>query len=102
MVRGLQQFSAWFEKYTDQYVLIGGTAASLAMNAAGVEFRQTKDLDIVKRGRPAGSGNKISTTVRFDSDVIDAFRAGGPGWQTRMNDVLRDWLIKHPVDKENF
>ena len=47
MVRGLQQFSAWFEKYTDQYVLIGGTAESLAMNAAGVEFRQTKDLDIV-------------------------------------------------------
>ena len=34
-------------KYTDQYILIGGTAASLAMNAAGVEFRQTKDLDIV-------------------------------------------------------
>ena len=53
---------------------------------------------LVKRGRPAGSGNKISTSVRFDSDVIDAFRAGGPGWQTRMNDVLRDWLIKHPVD----
>ena len=47
MVRGLQLFSTWFKKYTDQYVLIGGTAASLAMNAAEVEFRQTKDLDIV-------------------------------------------------------
>ena len=47
MVRGLQLFSAWFEKYTDQFILIGGTAASLAMNAAGVEFRHTKDLDIV-------------------------------------------------------
>ena len=47
MVRGLQLFSAWTEKYTDQFILIGGTAASLAMNAAGVEFRQTKDLDIV-------------------------------------------------------
>lgn len=53
---------------------------------------------LVKRGRPLGSSNKISTTVRFDADVLDAFRAGGPGWQTRMNDVLRDWLIKHPVD----
>ena len=53
---------------------------------------------LVKRGRPVGSGNKISTAVSFDSDVIGAFRAGGPGWQTRMNDVLRDWLIKHPVD----
>ena len=53
---------------------------------------------LVKRDRPIGSGNKISTTVRFDADVLDAFRSGGPGWQTRMNDVLRDWLIKHPVD----
>lgn len=45
-------------------------------------------------GRPAGS-NKESTTVRFDRDVLDAFRAGGPGWQTRMNAALRDWLKRH-------
>lgn len=44
-----------------------------------------------KRGRPAGS-SKESTTVRFDRDVLDAFRADGPGWQTRMNAALRDWL----------
>lgn len=44
-----------------------------------------------KRGRPVGS-NKESTTVRFDRDVLDAFRAGGPGWQTRMNAALREWL----------
>jgi uncharacterized protein (DUF4415 family) len=44
-----------------------------------------------KRGRPVGS-NKASTTVRFDRDVLDAFRAAGPGWQTRMNAALRDWL----------
>ena len=48
---------------------------------------------LVKRGRPVGS-NKVSTTVRFAADVIDAFRAGGPGWQTRMNDALRDWLAQ--------
>ncbi len=47
MLRGLQIFSAWFEKFTDQYVLIGGTAASLVMNEARVEFRQTNDFDIV-------------------------------------------------------
>lgn len=46
---------------------------------------------LIKRGRPVGT-TKISTTVRFDSDVIDAFRAEGPGWQTRMNRALRDWL----------
>ncbi|MBF0153629.1 MAG: BrnA antitoxin family protein [Magnetococcales bacterium] len=50
---------------------------------------------LIRRGRPAGSGTKVSTTVRFDADVITAFRATGKGWQTRMNDALRDWLQSH-------
>lgn len=49
----------------------------------------------VRRGRPRGSA-KTSTTVRFDSDVIAAFRATGRGWQSRMNAALRDWLKQHP------
>ena len=48
-----------------------------------------------QRGRPSGS-DKESTTIRFDRDVLAAFRAGGPGWQTRMNAALRDWLKLHP------
>jgi uncharacterized protein (DUF4415 family) len=51
-------------------------------------------------GRPAGSGSKRQLTVRFDADVIDAFKAGGDGWQTRMNDALRDWLREHGTAAE--
>lgn len=47
MVKGLDVFRAWFVDYLDQYILIGGTAASLAMEEAGLEFRATKDLDVV-------------------------------------------------------
>ena len=47
MVRGLDIFQERLAAYVDQYVLIGGTAASLAMEEAGLEFRATKDLDIV-------------------------------------------------------
>lgn len=47
MVRGLDLFREWFAAYADQYLLIGGTAASLAMEDAGLPFRATKDLDIV-------------------------------------------------------
>lgn len=47
MVRGLDIFRSWFAEYADQYVLIGGTAASLTMEEAGLAFRATKDLDIV-------------------------------------------------------
>ena len=46
---------------------------------------------LVQRGRPKGA-DKISTTIRFDADVLAAFKQDGPGWQTRMNQALRDWL----------
>lgn len=47
------------------------------------------------RGRPAESGNKEQVAIRFDKDVLAAFRSAGPGWQTRMNAALRDWLKSH-------
>jgi hypothetical protein len=47
MVNGLDRFQAHFEGYSDRYVLIGGTASSLAMEELGGDFRVTKDLDIV-------------------------------------------------------
>ncbi len=46
------------------------------------------------RGRPAGSGTKQLVTVRIDVNVIDAFKQDGAGWQTRMNDALREWTHK--------
>ncbi len=47
MVKGLDLFRKHFDGYADQFILIGGTAATLAMEQAGLEFRATKDLDIV-------------------------------------------------------
>lgn len=47
MVKGLDVFQGWFAAYANQYVLIGGTAATLTMEEAGLAFRATKDLDIV-------------------------------------------------------
>ncbi|WP_407639222.1 BrnA antitoxin family protein [Caballeronia mineralivorans] len=46
------------------------------------------------RGRPAGS-NKAQMNLRIDLDVIEAYKAQGEGWQTRMNDALRDWAKSH-------
>lgn len=47
MVNGLKHFKKHFAPYMDQYVLIGGTACTVIMQEAGLEFRATKDLDIV-------------------------------------------------------
>ena len=45
-----------------------------------------------KRGRPAGvtsPNSKAQVTLRIDRDTIDRFKAGGPGWQSRINQALR-------------
>jgi hypothetical protein len=47
MVTGLDLFREYFAGYEDRYVLIGGASAALAMQEADLEFRSTKDLDIV-------------------------------------------------------
>jgi uncharacterized protein (DUF4415 family) len=49
-------------------------------------------------GRPVGSvkaAPKVSTTIRLSPDVVQAFRAGGDGWQTRIDAALKDWLQTH-------
>lgn len=56
----------WFEK-ADQYV-------------NGV---------LVKRGRRPLDNPKKAISLRVDADVLDKFKADGPGWQSRMNDALR-------------
>jgi uncharacterized protein (DUF4415 family) len=61
-----------------------------------VVFREeTRIEDLKRRGRPPVGAAKISTTIRFDADVLAAFKAQGEGWQTRMNDALSDWLKSH-------
>lgn len=45
--------------------------------------------------RTKGINRKRSTTIRFDEDVLEAFKSTGPGWQTRMNAALKEWLASH-------
>ena len=49
----------------------------------------------VRRGRPPLTRPKVSTTIRLSPDVIDHFKAGGRGWQTRIDEALRDWIGKN-------
>gem|GEM_PF-6623390 len=38
----------------------------------------------------AAKTRKMSTTIRLDADIMDAFKGTGKGWQTRVNAVLRE------------
>lgn len=41
------------------------------------------------RGRPKAERPKQQITLRLDADIIERFRATGPGWQARINEALR-------------
>jgi len=48
------------------------------------------------RGRPPGA-KKAQMNLRIDLDVIEAYKAQGDGWQTRMNQALREWAQSHDM-----
>lgn len=72
-------------------------AAINAINAgiaADPDTVELTDADIAQlrplRGRPPLARPKAALTMRVDADVLDALKATCPGWQTRINDLLRD------------
>ena len=48
----------------------------------------------VRRGRPAIASPKVSTTIRLSKEVLNHFKADGRGWQTRIDEALREWIGK--------
>lgn len=50
------------------------------------------DLTRRVRGRPPLDAPKRLVSIRLDLEVIERFRATGPGWQSRINELLRKHL----------
>lgn len=48
-----------------------------------------------KRGRPLSTAPKEHVNIRLDADIVQSFRSTGAGWQTRLNNALREWLGMH-------
>ena len=44
---------------------------------------------LVRRGRPPLVAPKQQVTLRLSPEVLDHFKAGGPGWQTRIDETLK-------------
>ena len=45
---------------------------------------------VVRRGRPPLPETRPTLNMRIDADVLVALKATGPGWQTRINALLRE------------
>ena len=59
---------------------------------AAAQNRVIGELIARKRGRPVVGESKTAISLRVPDSVLAAFKATGPGWQTRMTDALTDWL----------
>jgi len=60
-----------------------------APDLSAPEWQQKFAAAKVRRGRPKAEKTKISTTIRLSPEVIEYFKAGGPGWQSRIDEALR-------------
>jgi uncharacterized protein (DUF4415 family) len=50
-----------------------------------------------KVGRPHIESPKVPVKLRLDGAVVEALRATGPGWQTRINDMLKAKISRGKV-----
>ena len=46
-------------------------------------------------GRPRAAITKERISIRLSRDVLESFRATGEGWQTRMDEALKEWIKEH-------
>jgi uncharacterized protein (DUF4415 family) len=66
------------------------------------------DFSEAKRGAVIPQTGKTRITIYIDDDVLETFRsrrdAAGKGYQTIMNEALREYLdkVKQPLDEETL
>lgn len=77
------------------------TDADFALMRPASEFLPKAFLDAMREHRrrqgergPQKAPTKKLVSLRLDHDVLERAKAGGPGWQTRINSILRDALLK--------
>lgn len=59
---------------------------------------------VAAKRKPGQRGPQVAPTkqlvsVRYSAEVLDYFKASGAGWQTRMDDVLKQWVSEQPKRK---
>ena len=65
------------------------------------QFRPVQEvlsIDLLRKAGvrgPQKTPTKDRINIRLSHEVVEYFRASGPGWQGRINEVLREWVKGH-------
>lgn len=57
--------------------------------------KEIMEMKPIRKGRPSTATNKVLLSVRYSPEVVEYFRATGSGWQSRMDEVLKNWVTTH-------
>ena len=72
----------------------------MAMEDPENPFKTEEDWADIRITRHRGAQKtplKKPLAIRLTPDVVDYFKATGKGWQTRINDALKEWITAHPA-----
>jgi len=69
--------------------------AGIIADADTYELSPSETANLRRAGRPLAAITKEQITIRLSRDVTDYFRRSGRGWQTRMNEVLQEYISTH-------
>jgi uncharacterized protein (DUF4415 family) len=83
---------AWVDPITRQNGRTNSERAEIAIG--GHVLRPSQGTLTRPRGRPKKPDAKVRTHIRLSPQVLEYFRATGPGWQARIGEVLRTWVSR--------
>lgn len=72
-------------------------AAHSDPDAQPLTSKQLKEMVPLRtlRGRPKSDNKKLLVSVRYSPEVVAYFKSTGEGWQSRMDEALREYVEQH-------
>jgi uncharacterized protein (DUF4415 family) len=72
-------------------------AARSDRDAQPLTPKQLKEMVPLRtlRGRPKSDNKKLLVSVRYSPEVVAYFKSTGAGWQSRMDEALREYIEQH-------
>jgi uncharacterized protein (DUF4415 family) len=46
---------------------------------------------------PGRKAKKVLLSMRYSPEVVEYFKSTGEGWQTRMDEALKEWVASHQL-----